>query len=264
MKVREKEVALRPKKPWFSHDGGSFEGAEPFYFETSGFPWVARIEQHWETIRDELVGLANEHNDSLQPYANTSMISRPKSWKTFGLMFWSIVTRKNCIKAPKTWALLKTIPNITAASFNLLEPGATIKPHNGDTNAIIRCHLGLVVPGTAPQCAFRVGSEIRGWEEGKFLMFCDAHEHTAWNNTNQLRYILVVDVMRPEYAARSRAISARVLASINMQICYQNFEWLRRLFGSERARRMVFALFRLFHNIQLLVWLPASNKLLRS
>jgi aspartyl/asparaginyl beta-hydroxylase (cupin superfamily) len=136
------------------------------------------------------------------------------------------------------------VPNICAISFNLLEPNTTIKPHNGDTNAIIRCHMGLEVPAAAPRCAFRVGSEIRSWEDGKFLMFCDAHEHTAWNNTERRRYILVVDVMRPEYVALKRRVSSRVLASISLQIYYQRFAWLKRYASGRFGKAAVTGLLR--------------------
>lgn len=48
-------------------------------------------------------------------------------------------------------------------------------------------------------------------------MFCDAHRHTAFNNTDKTRIILQIDVIRPEYACIENWISARVLASILTQ-----------------------------------------------
>jgi hypothetical protein len=152
---------------------------------------------------------------------------------------------------PRTWELLRDIPGITAASLNLLEPNTTIKPHVGNTNAIIRCHLGLRVPAPAPRCAFRVGEETRSWEDGRFLLFCDAHRHTAWNNTEEKRYILVVDVMRPEFAARRAATSARVLAGIYHAVAWQRWPWLRRHFGGRRGQAATLALLRAWYRLTL-------------
>jgi|SRR5947209_2152203 len=238
-------------KPWFHYEGGAFKGKEPLYFDKNDFPWVKRIESQWTVIRDELMTLIKEHESSMVPYANREMTSKRDQWKTFGLMFWTIKSRNNCKKCPKTWDLLNSIPNVLAGSFSLLEAGTTIKPHQGDTNAIIRCHLGLVIPGPAPQCAFRVGTEVRGWAEGEFLMFCDAQTHTAWNNTNSKRYIMIVDIMRPEYAARTKSICSRVLSAIYLEIVYQRKEWLRRHFNNRRRKDMVFGVLNTFFQLAL-------------
>lgn len=252
-------MEIAQTRPWFSYDSGPFKGDEPFYFDTAEFPWVKDLEANWEEIRDELLALIGEQDDSMVPYPNKEMTSRPNQWKTFGLMFWTVKSKTNCEKCPRTWELLKNIPHLTAASFNLLEAGTTIKPHHGDTNAIIRCHLGLEVPAPAPQCAFRVGTETRSWEEGKMLMFCDAHTHTAWNNTGRKRYILVLDIMRPGFVGRKNATCARVLSSIYMEVAYQRRPWLRRYFGGKAGRAVVFNLFKAFFRTSLTARLPFSR-----
>jgi len=231
-------------QPWFAYDGTPFKGTESYFFERKDFPWVQRIESQWKVIRDELMTLVQEHEGSLTPYANRDMTSRPNKWKTFGFMFWTVKSKKNYKKCPKTWELLNSIPGILAGSFNLLEAGTTIKPHYGDTNAIVRCHLGLVIPGPAPQCAFRVGAETRGWKEGEFLLFCDAHPHTAWNNTAEKRYILLLDIIRPEYASRKTEVCSRVLAGLNLEIAYQRSEWLRKKFNTKKRKAMLYKLLR--------------------
>ncbi|GAB4200462.1 MAG: hypothetical protein Tsb002_36600 [Wenzhouxiangellaceae bacterium] len=253
-------MQAQKQQPWFAEDGGPFKGDEPFYFNPDDYPWVKRVESQWQVIRDEMLAMLEREQQSLVPYANKGMVSRPDQWKTFGMMFWTFRSKKNCDMCPKTWAILKDIPNITAASFNLLEAQTTIKPHHGDTNAIIRCHMGLVVPASAPKCGFRVGTETRSWEEGKFMMFCDAHEHTAWNNTNEKRYILVVDIMRPEYVNKVNYTASRVLASINLAVAYQNVAWLKRFFSGKRGKPFLFSLFRMFTRAALVTRVPYWEK----
>ncbi len=72
----------------------------------------------------------------------------------------------------------------------------------------------------------------------KVLMFCDAHEHTAFNYTDHTRIILQFDVIRPEYARIKTLVSARVLASICTQkIMLHVWPWIR---GRRWALRAVY------------------------
>ncbi len=239
--------------PWFADQADAFRGEEPFFFDRRRYPWVADLEADWQTIQTELIDKLAE-GAHLQPYMDRNLASKPDRWRTLGLMFWMRRSVSECDRFPKTWALLSKVPNITAASFNLLEPGTTIKPHFGNTNAIMRCHLGLVIPASAPKCAFRVGDETRSWKEGELLMFCDAHVHTAWNNTEKDRYILVVDVMRPEFAESAAAVSARVLAAVNLEAMSQRHALLRKLSGNPMGKRLLMGLLGHWYRINILLF----------
>lgn len=230
--------ATRPEL-WYSFDGAPFTGNEPFFFDTRQFSWVAHVEKHWTIIRDELMEFAEANDDRLEPYMEPAMVSRPKRWRVIGLKFWGRDMPENVHLFPRTRQVLKDVPGLNSISFNLLEENSTIKPHNGDTNAIIRCHLGLVVPAPAPRCGFRVGSEVRSWEEGRMFLFCDAHEHTAWNNTDGARYVMVIDVVREEFMHQRNAISNRVIAAIELSVLYQKVPWLARYCNGRLGRRLV-------------------------
>lgn len=238
-------------KPWFADGTLQFDRAQPFFYRTGDFPWVAEVESQWEVIRDELMASLSEDSAALIPYVNREMTSRPGNWKTLGLMFWSVPSAENRRRFPRTWDIVSRVPHVTAASLNMLEGDTTIKPHVGNTDAIIRCHMGLVVPAPAPKCGFRVGDETRSWEEGKFLMFCDAHEHTAWNNTDSRRYILVIDVMRQEFVPLAASVSSRVLASIYHEAAYQRSAWLRRWLGGPRRQAFTLSLARVWYRVVL-------------
>jgi hypothetical protein len=99
--------------------------------------------------------------------------------------------------------------------LNVLEPGTRIPVHCGDSDTIRRCHLGLVVPSTDPAvCGLEVAGERRGWAEGELLVFCDAHAHSAWNESDRPRAVLVFDVMKPAYRSRRNRICGDVLVAI--------------------------------------------------
>jgi aspartyl/asparaginyl beta-hydroxylase (cupin superfamily) len=190
------------KKLWFVASGQPYDGGDPCFFDPQDFPWVKDLESQWPVIRDELEALLKERGDSLTPYFHPDLVSSEGVWKTFAMYFWGLKFRDKCKQCPQTTRILESIPHMIGASFSMLEPESTIKPHHGDTNAIARCHLGLLIPAQLPECGMGVGDEKQSWEEGKLMMFCDAHKHTAWNHTPYRRFVLIVDVIRPEYASQ--------------------------------------------------------------
>jgi beta-hydroxylase len=60
-----------------------------------------------------------------------------------------------------------------------------------------RLHLGRHVPEPRARLGIRVGPERRHWREGEALIFDDAYEHEAWNDTAALRVVLFVDFEKP-------------------------------------------------------------------
>jgi beta-hydroxylase len=61
----------------------------------------------------------------------------------------------------------------------------------------MRAHLGLKVPEENEKCRIRVGDDVRHWEEGEVMLFDDTHEHEVWNDTDETRVVLFLDVVRP-------------------------------------------------------------------
>ena len=60
----------------------------------------------------------------------------------------------------------------------------------------LRYHLALQVPEHNPP-RLRVGEQVIVWEEGRSLLFDDSLEHEVYNESEEIRVVLVVDVMRP-------------------------------------------------------------------
>ena len=203
---------------WFRTSGSAYAGPEPPFFDPQDFDWAKYIMENWHTIREEMSLMIDENQNAiLKPYFQDSIQFPPKNWKTESFYFWTKANRIMIGMFPKTHEIIKQVPGVVSASINLLEPGSKILPHYGDTNAIMRCHLGLQVPDDGlPACGFKVKEESRPWEDGKFLIFLDAYTHEAFNNTDQKRYILLLDVLRPEFRDRKYRISTMILGSISI------------------------------------------------
>lgn len=189
----------------------SYKGSHCFFCSSEKYPSIKELEANTEIIKAEIRALLSGNEKIDATVLNPPYLSSPTAWKNFYFYNFGWKRHKNCDRFPKTHAILKSIPNLTFAGITVLEPHSTILPHNGETNAVIRCHLGLKIPAPYPICGLRVGTEEHGWEEGKVLMFSDAHLHSAWNNSSEQRFVLVFDIVRDEFASQKQIVCANVL-----------------------------------------------------
>ena len=207
---------MSDNKLWFSlYDSNEYKGIETPFVDVSEIKGIKELEENYLVVLKELEEYLAENN--FTSHFNNTMVEKSQTWKVQGLQGWG---RQNYSKQrcfPKTIALLKAIPNITTMSFNLLEPNAKIKPHSGDTNAVIRCHLGLKIPASAPVCQLTVKGETKEWQAGKVISFNDAYIHEACNLSNETRLILLFDIMKPQFIKQKSMICATIHSSFSMQ-----------------------------------------------
>jgi ornithine lipid ester-linked acyl 2-hydroxylase len=182
------------------------------FFPEGRFDWVAHIEENWQVIREEAERLLDEREE----LANFQDISKDQieitdddRWKTFFLYGFGFEAELGVEMCPRTAALMRQIPGMTTAMFSILSPRKHILDHRGPYKGVLRYHLGLIVPRDAEACRIRVGEDFRHWEEGRSLIFDDTFNHEVWNDTDETRVVLFVDVLRPlpaPYDAINRAI----------------------------------------------------------
>ena len=187
------------------------------YFDPAQFSWVSTLEAATGEIREELVRLLDKGTDEFRAYIQSDestlrldenkALLQNKDWSALFLCENGWVAQNVIDRCPRTWeAVLKTpLPRISGwgptAMFSLLKSGARIAPHTGMFNTRLICHLPLIVP---EGCYFRVGNEVRQWEEGKLLIFDDTIEHEAWNEGPEDRVVLIFDIWRPELTEQER------------------------------------------------------------
>jgi aspartyl/asparaginyl beta-hydroxylase (cupin superfamily) len=174
-------------------------GDAPVY-DPKLFPWVAPIEARSEAIREEVARLL-AHEAGIPPLAEISpdhrRIAPPGKWKSFFLIGYGYRLEENCRRCPQTAAAVANIPGLNSAFFSILAPGAHIPRHRGVTKAILTAHLGLIVPARREACRMQVADEMLTWEEGKVLVFDDTDYHEVWNETAEMRVILLLQFRRP-------------------------------------------------------------------
>jgi len=137
-------------------------------------------------------------------------------------------------------ALMREIPGMRTAMISILSPGKHILDHRGPYKGVLRYHLGLVVPEDAEACRIRVGEDIRHWEEGRSMVFDDTFNHEVWNDTDETRVVLFVDVLRPLPFPESlinRAIVKAIGFSPFVLDAKRNQEAWERRFLERRSQR---------------------------
>ena len=180
-------------------------GKGPF-FNAKDFPWAAMLEAHYEEVRGEVEELMGPLDDlpgfeEIAPdFARSEKgdpLTEDRGWKTFFLYGFGHRIEANCARCPNTAALVERVPGMRTAMFSILHPRKHIPPHRGPYQGLLRYQLGLVVPDQAQACRIRVGDEVAFWEAGRSMIFDDTFVHEVWNDTDDLRAILFLDVLRP-------------------------------------------------------------------
>jgi hypothetical protein len=92
--------------------------------------------------------------------------------------------------------------------FSSLHGKSRIQAHTSPINMRLRVHLPLIIPKEqkvdkdgvdgALQCGIRVGPIVRPWTPGKALVLDDAYDHEVWNETEETRVLLLVDLWHPD------------------------------------------------------------------
>ncbi|MEI6416693.1 MAG: aspartyl/asparaginyl beta-hydroxylase domain-containing protein [Verrucomicrobiota bacterium] len=157
------------------------------FLDTTNFPFLRPLEEHWKTIREEYDTMASQATQWHEPIHNGK-------WNVIGFRFQDQDLPENKIKAPFTSSLCDAIPRIHTYGFSIMESGCEIEPHVGYTNEVLRGHLGLY---SNPATALQVGEEARTWKEGEIFVFDDTTLHSAWNRGESKRVILLFDFYRP-------------------------------------------------------------------
>jgi len=161
------------------------------------FPEHSLLEQNYLSIRSEALNIYKNYDLPKFHEVNAAFnrISDDK-WKVFVLKWYDGMIATNCEKCPITASLLEQCPNVHAAMFSILAPHKHIVPHRGPNTSSLRYHLGLAIPASG-DVFIRVNGERYDWKEGEGVLFDDCYEHEVYNNSDEVRIVLFLDVERP-------------------------------------------------------------------
>lgn len=190
------------------------------FFDRAAFPWFAQLEAATDVIRGELERLLATGSEGFEPYVSLdagtpdnkwSALDKSLDWNAFYLWRYGERIADACARCPQTAALLEQLPLAElpgrgpTAFFSILRPRTRLPAHTGVSNVRAIVHLPLIVP---EGCAIRVGGETRAWRIGEAFAFDDTIEHEAWNDSDALRAVLILDTWNPHLSAAERDLLA--------------------------------------------------------
>jgi aspartate beta-hydroxylase len=194
------------------------------FYDDALFPWLADLEAAAGAIREELVAVMREDTEGFQPYVahpdgsplnQWKELNKSPRWSTYFLWRDGARVDEACARCPRTATVSEAIPVLDdtpnfgpTIMFSVLAPHTHIPPHSSVTNARLVMHLPLIVP---EGCRFRVGNETRPWREGKAWVFDDTFDHEAWNDSDEYRVILMIDVWNPYLTLAERELVSTLL-----------------------------------------------------
>jgi aspartyl/asparaginyl beta-hydroxylase (cupin superfamily) len=162
------------------------------------FSWVDALEGSFPAIMAEFTALLASANFSSvnRDYTNQG------EWAAAYLWAYGEKVDQICRCCPETTRLLSSIPGVSqfgVALFSALAPHSRIAPHHGVTNAMLRCQLPLRVPDG---CKLKVGDHEVDQQAGRCIIFDDSFLHSAWNDSDEARFVLLFDFFHPDLTSK--------------------------------------------------------------
>jgi beta-hydroxylase len=161
------------------------------------------LESGWKDIQMEAMDLYKK-KDKLRNMNDIGTMSNfvdidaeEGQWKVFVLKWYGKTLENAKRYCPKTVEMIEQCTDLHIAMISILEPGKYIPPHKGPFTGCLRYHLGLKIPKDRENCYIEVNNEKFTWGEGESLIFDDTYIHSVYNNTDEARIILFVDIERP-------------------------------------------------------------------
>src|SRR5271165_5330270 len=176
------------------------------FIDPAQFPEMSPLTAHWREIREEAARLNDEgFIRAAAGYTDMGFNSFFRTgWKRFYLKWYGVDMPSARRMCPRTAELLDAIPNVKAAMFASLPPGARLVRHRDPYAGSLRYHLGLDTPNS-DDCFIEVDGVRRGWRDGQAMIFDETFIHYAENKTDKTRLILFCDIARPLRGAIPRA-----------------------------------------------------------
>lgn len=187
--------------PWLPHWPGLL--ARPVH-DCRDHPWTGLLRESADDIRRELQAV--EESFRLARYASER---NPRPWMTYYFYLEGRPVAGHLAACPRTAAVLARIPhNGFHVCFSAIEPGASLEPHTGPTNAGLTAHLGL---RDCDGARLWVADTFADYRDGDAFVFDDSFVHWVEHAGTRTRYTLMITFWHPELSALERLFLGTVV-----------------------------------------------------
>lgn len=177
------------------------------FWDPTEFPWCAKLKSKYKAIHDEFSTVTADR-EALQQAGNNvwagalsaDASSYGEDWRTVVLMnrgVWDPVNVNLFPVAAK--AVHDSGAPVTEVFFASMNPHSSIKPHSDFTNFVLTSHLAIDIPYSGEnKCRLSVGDTEKEWINGQVTLFDTSIMHDAVNESDKMRYILMMRVWHPD------------------------------------------------------------------
>jgi hypothetical protein len=151
--------------------------------------------------------IIQELNKSYDKWASWTDITQSKDnsdWTVIPIYGFGKFT-KNSNDFPFLKNIILNNDYIDLVSFSRLGKKTILIPHQGwamTANVSIRSQLGLIVP---EKCGLWVEGEQKIMENCMWLSFDDSKHHTAFNQSESDRIVLIIDIKKPDFIQKGNS-----------------------------------------------------------
>lgn len=153
--------------------------------------WVLYKKLHEEKIISK--DYNNEEINKLDSSITKQYLNSSKNpeWKVIILIYNGNSILSSTKIFPRTVKILQNIKYIRTAGISCLEAGGYIPPHNDEGIERYKYHLPLIIP---EKCGIKINDIDYNFDEE--FIFDDTYTHSVWNNSNEPRFVLIIDILR--------------------------------------------------------------------
>ena len=188
------------------------------------FPEAARFIASWASIRNEALALAERMQaiprfHEIMPAQAEISANDGKDWRLFVLKVYGAQCDANMAACPTLASIVSSTPDVLSATLSFLAPHKHIPRHRGPFRGVLRYQLGLSVPTDAdgrPAAVLSLNDQEYRIGDGEHLLWDDTYPHEVWNNSEQLRVALLLDVRRRHMPMDMRVLSRALIASVGL------------------------------------------------
>ena len=206
----------------------------PLYNRTLLNPAVVNADEHFPAhnelldnfieIRKEVLAVAlsgnrvpsyheySKHQKSFYEYDK-------KAWGMLPLRGYGFNYPENQNHFPALKAFLKNHRDVVSATVSFFPPGKILRPHKGAFKFVWRYHLPLFVtelPNGRTSCELTIDGKTYFLKEGQGFLWDDTFMHSATNQSDQARVVILFDVFRDDQPLWLKFLSWSIL--FNAQI----------------------------------------------
>ncbi len=178
-----------------------FHPEQTHIFLANSFESNKIFKENFSIIKEEALNIYHNHKlinfGDLDKNIGYEIDELDNKWNIFPIKFYDKYNKQALKLCPVTCETIKKCSDIHSALFSILEPGKHIKPHKGPSNSFLRYLLAIEVPKDKENCYIKINNIKYNWVEGEAIIFDDTYVHEVYNNTNEPRIVLFMDIKRP-------------------------------------------------------------------